>query len=51
MSTQTQEPVEMGTKPVQEHQWLQKLVGEWLSKRKWRWGLAYLSTSRKAQKA
>ena len=29
MSTQTQEPVEMGTKPVQEHQWLQKLVGEW----------------------
>ena len=29
MSAQTQEPVEMGTKPVQEHQWLQKLVGEW----------------------
>src|SRR5690348_18133808 len=29
MSTQTQEPVEMATKPVQEHQWLQKLVGEW----------------------
>lgn len=29
MSTQTQEPMEMGTKPVPEHQWLQKLVGEW----------------------
>jgi hypothetical protein len=29
MSTQTQEPVDMGTKPVQEHQWLQKLVGDW----------------------
>lgn len=29
MSTQTQEAVEMGTKPVQEHQWLQKLVGDW----------------------
>ena len=29
MSTQTQEPVEMGTKPVKEHEWLQKLVGEW----------------------
>jgi len=32
MSTETQEvqeAVEMGTKPVQEHQWLQKLVGEW----------------------
>ncbi|MBC7804902.1 MAG: DUF1579 domain-containing protein [Akkermansiaceae bacterium] len=29
MSTQTQEPIETGTKPVQEHQWLQKLVGEW----------------------
>lgn len=29
MSTQTQEAVEMGTKPVPEHQWLQKLVGEW----------------------
>ena len=29
MSDQTQEAMEMGTKPVQEHQWLQKLVGEW----------------------
>ena len=31
-STQTQEAqeaMEMGTKPVPEHQWLQKLVGEW----------------------
>jgi hypothetical protein len=29
MSTQEQEPMEMGTKPVPEHEWLQKLVGEW----------------------
>lgn len=29
MSTETQEAMEMGTKPVQEHQWLQKLVGNW----------------------
>jgi hypothetical protein len=29
MSTATAEPVEMGTKPVQEHEWLQNLVGEW----------------------
>ena len=29
MSTETQEPMEMATKPVAEHQWLQKLVGEW----------------------
>lgn len=29
MSTQTQEAPEMATKPVQEHQWLQQLVGEW----------------------
>ena len=26
---QTQEAIEMATRPVQEHQWLQKLVGEW----------------------
>lgn len=29
MSTDTQEIMEMGTKPVQEHQWLNKLVGNW----------------------
>jgi hypothetical protein len=29
MSTQTQEAVEMGTKPIREHEWLQKLVGDW----------------------
>jgi hypothetical protein len=29
MSTQTEEPIEMGTKPVQEHEWLKNLVGEW----------------------
>jgi hypothetical protein len=29
MDTQTQEANEMATKPVAEHQWLQKLVGEW----------------------
>jgi hypothetical protein len=28
MSTETQE-VEMGTKPIQEHEWLKKLLGEW----------------------
>jgi hypothetical protein len=30
MSTELQEQtMEMGTKPVKEHEWLQKLVGEW----------------------
>lgn len=29
MSTETQEVQEMGTKPVKEHEWLQKLVGKW----------------------
>lgn len=29
MDTQTQEPVEMGTRPIKEHEWLQKLVGKW----------------------
>lgn len=29
MSVETQEAMEMGTKPSPEHQWLQKLVGEW----------------------
>src|SRR5439155_8890641 len=28
MSTETQE-MEMGTKPVREHEWLQQLIGEW----------------------
>lgn len=30
MSTELQEQtMEMGTKPIKEHEWLQKLVGEW----------------------
>lgn len=29
MSTELQEPMQMGTKPVAEHAWLQKLVGTW----------------------
>jgi hypothetical protein len=29
MSTQTQQEMEMATKPVQQHEWLQNLVGEW----------------------
>jgi len=28
-STDTQEPVEMATKPIQEHKWLQHFIGEW----------------------
>jgi hypothetical protein len=29
MSTDQQEPMEMATKPIKEHEWLQKLIGEW----------------------
>jgi hypothetical protein len=29
MSTEKQEPMDMVTKPIKEHEWLQKLVGEW----------------------
>ena len=29
MSTEEQTSMEMGTKPIKEHEWLQKLVGEW----------------------
>jgi hypothetical protein len=29
MSNATEEAIEMGTKPVQEHEWLKKLLGEW----------------------
>jgi hypothetical protein len=29
MSTETQEQMEMGTKPVAEHEWLKNFVGEW----------------------
>ena len=29
MSTETQEPMEMGTPPAPEHAWLHKLVGDW----------------------
>ena len=28
-TTETQEPTEMGTKPTEQHRWLEKLVGEW----------------------
>lgn len=28
-NTPTEEPMEMATKPLPEHEWLQKLVGEW----------------------
>lgn len=30
MSTETQEPQEMGTKPAPEHGWLKQMVGEWV---------------------
>lgn len=29
MSTDKQEPMEMITKPIKEHEWLQNLLGEW----------------------
>jgi len=29
MSTETQEPAEMWTRPIQEHEWLKQLLGEW----------------------
>lgn len=29
MSTDTQEPMEMATKPLKEHEWLKNLLGEW----------------------
>ena len=29
MSTDTQDPMDMATDPVKEHEWLQNLVGEW----------------------
>jgi len=29
MSTETQEQVEMGTKPIKEHEWLSNFVGTW----------------------
>lgn len=31
MSTTEPQEMEMGTKPVPQHQWLQKLIGEWRS--------------------
>lgn len=31
MSTDTQDAMEMGTKPVTEHAWLKRLVGNWTS--------------------
>ncbi|HSI21240.1 MAG TPA: DUF1579 family protein, partial [Verrucomicrobiae bacterium] len=29
MSTEPQDQMDMGTKPIKEHEWLQRLVGDW----------------------
>lgn len=29
MSNPAEEPLEMGTKPIKEHEWLQRFIGEW----------------------
>jgi hypothetical protein len=38
MSTETQDMSEMATKPVAEHEWLKKLVGEWTTRTEMRMG-------------